>query len=502
MSDSETPMSHEQTAREAIVARLEMLYSQFAAEEALQFEGKWWRWGDFARTAEALAGHLAAAQSREGDPVGVVVRQRPSSLAGQLAVMSLGRGVEAMTPLQGDAALAADVDTLTAGVVAADAREWRRPGFGEAVAGRGALGLVLGDDGGVAVAVPARGVPRSTEPRFAAALSVLTSGTTGPPKRLPVAWANLAGIGGPPRPAVSGRGAMILSLPLVTLGGMASVGRLVFSGRPMAMMERFDVFEWAALVKQHRPKTMGAPPPVLRMILDAGISQDHFDSVEAYVTGSAPVSPEIAVEFHKRYGIPVLVSYGATEFLSAVTGWSLDLWREFGAAKLGSVGRAHPGVGLRVVDPDSGDPVAAGETGLLEVDPPRRAGNLAPGWLRTADRAHLDEDGFLWIHGRADDVIIRGGFKVDLVALERSIAAHPEVAAAAVVGLDDERLGTVPGAVVTVRPGSAVTADVVVEWLRDKVAPYAVPTVLRIVDEIPLTPTLKPDRRGVAALLG
>jgi acyl-coenzyme A synthetase/AMP-(fatty) acid ligase len=270
----------------------------------------------------------------------------------------------------------------------------------------------------------------------------------------------------------------------------------------MAMMERFDVHRWAALVKQHRPKTMGAPPPVLRMILDAGITHDHFESVEAYVTGSAPVSPDVAAEFHRRYSIPVLVSYGATEFLSAVTGWTLDLWREFGEEKLGSVGRAHPGVGLRVVDPDTGAPLGPDEIGLLEVDPPRRAGNLAPGWLRTADRARIDRDGFLWILGRSDDVIIRGGFKVDLVSLERSIAGHPGVAAAAVVGLPDERLGSVPGAVIVTVSGARITADDVTMWLRDKVAPYAVPTVMRVVSEIPLTPTMKPDRRAVVALLG
>ena len=239
-----------------------------------------------------------------------------------------------------------------------------------------------------------------------AAVTVQTSGTTGPPKRMPVPWETFVRLGGPARPPVSGRGALILSLPLVTLGGLLSTSRLVFGGRPMSMMERFDVHAWARLVKRHRPKVMGAPPPVVKMILDAEITADHFDGVTAYMTSSAAIAPELIVEFERRYGIPVLLGYGATEFLHSVTGWTPQLWERFGAAKVGSVGRALPDVQLRVVD------------GVLEVDPPQRAGGLASGWLRTSDRARIDDDGFVWILGRTDDVIVRGGFKVDLGSVE------------------------------------------------------------------------------------
>ena len=88
---------------------------------------------------------------------------------------------------------------------------------------------------------------------------------------------------------------------------------------------------------------MGAPPPVVQMILDADITPDHFEGVTAYMTSSAAIPPDTIRRFEQRYGIPVLLGYGATEFLNSVSGWTPALWSEFGATKVGSVGRALPG---------------------------------------------------------------------------------------------------------------------------------------------------------------
>ena len=165
------------------------------------------------------------------------------------------------------------------------------------------------------------------------------------------------------------------------------------------------------------------------------------------------------------------------------------------------------GVRLRVIDPDvagaeDGD---AGEVppntpGRLEVDSPRRAGGLPDGWLRTTDLASIDEDGFVWILGRTDGVIVRGGFKVDLGLVERTLRDHPAVADVAVVGLPDERLGQVPGAVV-VGEGSGVLADDLGEWVREHLPAYAVPTTFVFVDALPRTGTLKTDLAAVRTLL-
>lgn len=485
--------------RDAVVERLRALTTTSSAEQALQADGRWWTWADVATLASAIDAILAERAVAPDAPLVVVLRQRPVMVASELAALAAGRTAVLASPLIADAALSADLADLAPAVVVAHVLDWGRAGVEQSVRACGALGLAVDDAGDVRVRTEGLR-PLPVGPRLDAAVTVLTSGTTGAPKRLPVSWESFVDLGGgaPGRSAESHRGALILSLPLVTLGGMLSMARLVFGGRPMAMMERFDVHQWAALVKQHRPSVIGAPPPVVKMILDADISRDHFEGVTAYVTSSAPVAPDVARAFEARYGFPVLLGYGATEFLTSVSGWTAALWEQFGRSKLGSVGRALPDVGLQVVDPATGDVLPAGEVGVLEVDPPQRAAGLPAGWLRTNDRARLDIDGFLWILGRADDVIIRGGFKVDLGQVEAALIRHPAVADALAVALPDARLGSVPAAVVVLREPGSVTADRLIDFTRDALPVYAVPVAIREVDSIPRTATMKPARLEAA----
>lgn len=500
-------------ARAAVGDRLDALFTRWSGEQAVQFtedgDRRWYGWGDLAVAHRALAGVLDGHRVADGAAIAIVMRQRPVMVATELSVLTAGCTALLVTPLQGDRTLGDDLAALRPAVIVAHSTDWERMGVQAAVARSGALGVEVDDDFGVFTRIaPATLQPG---PELHAAATVLTSGTTGRAKRLPVPWESFVRLGGGPegRPPRSERGALILSVPLVTLGGMMSIARLIFGGRPISMMERFDVRTWAELVKEHRPTIIGAPPPVVKMILDADISADHFEGVTAYHTSSAPVAPDVAMAFERRYGIPVLLGYGATEFLDSVTGWTTDLWAEYGARKLGSAGRPHPGARLRVIDPatlDDASPtvMAAGEAGILEVDPPQRAGDLPPGWLRTADRARIDDDGFLWILGRVDDVIVRGGFKVDLTEIETALVAHPAISAACAVGLPDERLGQVPAALAavdTLERGSAPTEGELLDWVRDHLAPYAVPTVIRVVDEIPTTITLKPHRAKAQELL-
>ena len=149
----------------------------------------------------------------------------------------------------------------------------------------------------------------------------------------------------------------------------------------------------------------------------------------------------------------MLISYAATEFGGAVAGWNLADHAEFWATKRGSVGRAHSGSELRIVDEVDGHVLGADEVGLLEV----KAGQLGDGsgWMRTTDLARIDADGFLWILGRADQAIIRGGFKVRPDDVRAALEAHPAVRGAAVIGVADARLGAVPVAVVELRDAHA-----------------------------------------------
>jgi acyl-CoA synthetase (AMP-forming)/AMP-acid ligase II len=227
------------------------------------------------------------------------------------------------------------------------------------------------------------------------------------------------------------------------------------------------------------------------MVLQAGVPAETFDSVRAVGSGTAPLPPELEEEFEERYGIPVLSTYGATEFAGAIAGWGLRDKQQWGPSKRGSVGRAHHGIELRIVDPDTGDVLPAGQTGLLEA----RGGQLPGGesaWLRTTDLAALDDDQFLFIRGRADDAINRGGFKIPPSVIEDALATHPAVDEVSAVALPDARLGQVPAAAVTLL--SPATEEELMQYLASRLTGYQRPVAIKVVDQLPRTPSLKISR--------
>jgi acyl-CoA synthetase (AMP-forming)/AMP-acid ligase II len=147
---------------------------------------------------------------------------------------------------------------------------------------------------------------------------------------------------------------------------------------------------------------------------------------------------------------------------------------------------------LRVVD-DDGTLLGADVVGLLEVKPGQLGASAE--WMRTTDMARIDADGFLWIVGRADQAIIRGGFKVMPDDVRTALESHPAVEGAAVVGRPDDRLGETPVAMVELREPTDVAA--LVEHLRTRLARYEIPTEIAIVDLIPRNPSGKADLGAV-----
>ena len=128
-----------------------------------------------------------------------------------------------------------------------------------------------------------------------------------------------------------------------------------------------------------------------------------------------------------------------------------SLYAEWGKKKLGSVGRPVPGAQLRVIDPETGAILPAGQEGLLEVVSPQ----MGPDWIRTTDLGVIDEDGFVFHRARADGAIMRGGFKVLPETIERALLLHAAISAVSVVGVADRRLGQTPAAALQLKPGSA-----------------------------------------------
>src|SRR5690606_18828894 len=155
--------------------------------------------------------------------------------------------------------------------------------------------------------------------------------------------------------------------PLLHISGIFTLLLSVQAGRRVCLLERFTVEDWLAAVTEHKPKAITLPPPAVRMVMAAGIEPERLSFAKSLIVGTAPISVEDQLAWEKRYGIPVLVVYGATEFAGGVAGWTLEDHRRYAATKRGSVGRPHPTVQLRVVDEDSGEPLGVNDVGLLEV---------------------------------------------------------------------------------------------------------------------------------------
>ena len=335
---------------------------------------------------------------------------------------------------------------------------------------------------------------------------MLTSGTTGPPKRVDLTALTLERVlvGAKHYEADRAealrlrRGVAVVNSPLVHLGGLFRVLQCVNDGRSFCLLERFTVDGWVDAVRRHRPATASLVPAALRMVLEAHPDPADLASLRSVVSGTAPLDPDDADAFAAAYGAPVLSSYAATEFGGGVAGWNIDDHRTFWATKRGSVGRAHAGCELRVVDPDTGDPVPTDAEGLLEV----RAGQLdSSDWIRTTDVARIDDDGFVWILGRADQAIIRGGFKVRPDDVRVALERHPGVRGAAVVSRDDQRLGAVPVAAVELRDDAGAVSEVdLLDHAATVLARYELPAEIRILDRLPRTDSHKVDLGAVRQL--
>ncbi len=483
------------------------------AAGAIEFDGVWHSWGALAAMVDAADHTLSGAGLGPGTPVGVLLRNRPCLVGALLAVLATRRCVITLNPHQGDAKLADDVRALRLPAVVAWRGEWERLDLRQAAGETGSLGLALKEDAEQPVA-PVRGLEQlgpgpHREPLPEIAVEMLTSGTTGPPKRVALSYRALeqsfAGVAHYERAKGHGetrtlrQGVAIISAPLVHVGGLWRTLQCVVDGRPIALLERFRVEPWLDLVKRHRPKTVSLVPAALRMVLDADLAPEDLSSIKAVLSSTAPLAPETALAFEEKYGIPVLVSYGATEFAGGVAGWTIEDHRQWARIKRGSVGRAHHGCQLRVVDPADGRELPAGSTGLLEA----RSAQLGSGsgWVRTTDLAVIDDDGFVWIKGRADNVINRGGFKVVPSDVARVLQMHPSVREASVVAVPDVPLGQVPVAAVELQDGAPPTdGEQLRAFAREHLVTYQVPKEIRIVERLPRTASMKVSEADVRTL--
>lgn len=281
---------------------------------------------------------------------------------------------------------------------------------------------------------------------------------------------------------------LLVHWPLGGIGGAMMVIRALLTGAPIILQERFSVEGTVDAARRHHLRQVPVTPTMVRMLYDADVPRENFASLESFVGGAGPLDPDLQDKFEERYGVPILWGMGATEFCGSIASWTRELRDEFGDAKRGSSGRAYPGVDLLVRDVDTGERLPSGEVGKLAV----RIPVIGPDWIETTDLVAIDEDGFIFHHGRSDGAIIRGGFKIIPEKLNETLQRHPGVQEVAVIGVPDERLGAIPVAIVVRRPGHEdLTTEDLADFARDRLPTPQLPARYHFLDKMPHTPSTK-----------
>ena len=263
--------------------------------------------------------------------------------------------------------------------------------------------------------------------------------------------------------------------------------------------DRFDPKKTLELLSQYPVTTMCGAPTIYRMLVLEDLSQYKFPHLRHCVGAGEPLNPEIIEVWKKATGCTIRDGYGQTE--------TVCLCGSFPCLepKFGSMGKPMPGIDLKVIDFEGNilPPNTEGDI-AVRVEPQRPVGLFKEywkepnrteaayrnGWYVTGDRAYVDEDGYFWFVGRADDVILTSGYRIGPFEVESALIEHPAVAESAVVSSPDETRGEVVKAFVILAPGYT-GSDALVKELQDHVkkvtAPYKYPRKIDFVTALPKT---------------
>ncbi|GGH62589.1 hypothetical protein GCM10011341_36920 [Frigidibacter albus] len=487
--------------------------AQGPAVEAMKFGDRWLSWGDLAGMAAEIDRILTAAGLGPGARIGIAGRNRPSHFTAMFGLLAAGRAVILLNPFIAPARLAEQVAALRLPALIADAEDWAAGALDGVMAQLSGLGIVLEE--GAAQPVTARAGAETwthgpATDAFAPglAMEMFTSGTTGEPKRIAYSvealtqciegnalWAERMG----EAPASNAmEAALIMYAPFVHISGLCTSLQMASEGRRLICLEKFTPEGWLAAAREARLWMGPLPPAMLRMFMELNVPPEDLSFLRSVRSGGAALDAETRDGFVARYGAPVLPVYGATEYGGPIAGWWLEDYRSLWAKKNTSTGRIDRKIAdARVVDATTGEELPQGAQGVLEV----KAYRMGPDWMRTTDIASIDADDFLYIHGRTDDAINRGGFKVVPTVVEAELRRHPLVGDAVVLGLDDARLGQVPVAVVEPGAGQPLPTEAeVIEHARDRLVRYQVPARIIVLPQIPRTTIGKPNRVAIRAL--
>jgi len=308
----------------------------------------------------------------------------------------------------------------------------------------------------------------------------------------------------------SDRGAALVAVPFYHIAGTAQMMTTMWSGRKMVLLTQFEPEEWLATVKREQVTHAMVVPTMLKQIVDhPSFVAGDIASLKNLSYGGAqmplPVIRRAIERFPKTVGF--VNAYGQTETTSTLTILGPDDHRLEGTAeeiekkiqRLSSIGKPLPDVEFCVMD-DEGKPLAAGEVGEIAIRTARvmkgyaseggqaTAATVDDGWLRTRDMGWVDGDGYIFLAGRKDDMIIRGGENIAPAEIEAVLQSHPDVEDVAVFGIPSEEWGQIVAAAVVACAGTTPTVESLVEHCRARLASFKKPEKVVFYDELPRNP--------------
>jgi long-chain acyl-CoA synthetase len=348
------------------------------------------------------------------------------------------------------------------------------------------------------------------------AVLLFTSGTTGAPKAAVLRHRHLVSymFSAAEFGAASADDVALVAVPPYHIAGVISVISSVYAGRRVVQLPNFNARAWLELARREKVTTAFLVPTMLAQIVRELEGQGSADlphlTALSYGGGKMPgpvIETAMALFPHTEF----TQAYGLTETSSTIC---VLLPQDHRAAtatakpevrrRLTSVGRALPGVELQIRD-NEGRVLGPGKRGEIYVRGEQVSGEYvgrgsmldARGWFPTRDAGELDEDGFLFLEGRADDVIVRGAENMSPGEIEDVLVRHPAVAEAGVVGVPDEHWGEAVAAVIVLKTGVEATAEELQDWVKRHLRSSRVPQLIRFAAQLPYNETGKLLRRTI-----
>lgn len=350
------------------------------------------------------------------------------------------------------------------------------------------------------------------------AVELFTSGTTGAPKAAILRHDNLLAyiLGTIDFMGADEDDAAIVTVPPYHIAGISAVLSSVYAGRRMVQLPNFEPAAWLDLVRRHAISNAFLVPTMLQRIvehLDAGgHAAADLPALRALAYGGGKMPLAVIERAMALFpGVDFTNAYGLTETSSTICLLDPEAHRAALASvdpavrrRLGSVGKPLPTIEL-IIRSEDGDVLGSGEAGLVFVRGDQVAGEYhglgsqtdGDGWFPTRDRGWVDEEGYLFLDGRADDVIVRGGENISPGEIEEVLLDHPAVAECAVVAMPDAQWGEAVAAAIVLTAGAQAGADELQALVRGRLRSSRVPQAIRFVAELPYNETGKLLRRVI-----